>query len=84
MIAIKPPEERDDFQEDYIVCGSPPLKRKQVVVEWHNDTVGEIVEKRLKLGSEKSATKFKAHTHHVALLVPVLIGSTRRLEACGI
>ena len=29
MIAIKPPEERDNFQEE-VVCGSPPLKRKQV------------------------------------------------------
>lgn len=85
LIAIKPPEERDIFREE-VVSSSPPLKRKrvQVVVECRNDSVGEIVEKRLKLGSEKlSVTKFKTHIH-VANPSPVLIGSTRRLAPYGI
>lgn len=62
LIAIK--QEGDIFQEE--VVGSPPLKRKRVelVVECRNDSVGEVVAKRLKLNSKKlSATKFRTHIH---------------------
>ena len=64
MIAIKPPEEHDDFRDE--MCGEPPLKRKRVelVVECRNEEVGVIVEKRLKMGTEKlSATEYKTHIH---------------------
>ncbi len=64
LIAVKPPEERDDFREEF--CGEPPIKRKrvEVVVVCRNEKVGTIVGKRLKMSTETlSVTQYKTYVH---------------------